>query len=140
MIKNILSISIDDAEVKRLFNKTRNITHYRRARLRANIVETLMMFHMHTDKNSHATLNAKKNVKKIFHSSIDEIYIGADFSISPDLSSVKDEKKKINLIIDEQNDEMIENDEKIFSSVNRKISNSKKRSRMSQSLNVFKKH
>ena len=52
MIKDILSISANDVEVKRLFNQNRDIFYSRRKRLQAKIIETLMMLHMHTDRNS----------------------------------------------------------------------------------------
>ena len=55
IIKNILSISVNDVEVKRLFNQNRDIFHYRRERLQTKIIEILIMLHMHTDWNSSDT-------------------------------------------------------------------------------------
>ena len=62
MTKDILSIFADDADVERLLNRIRNISHYRRARFRANSIEILMMLHMHTDKNSNDLLKENKDV------------------------------------------------------------------------------
>ena len=63
MIKDILSISINDVEIKRFFNQNRDIFHYRRERLQANTIETLMILHMHTGRNSNDT-NAISNMNK----------------------------------------------------------------------------
>ena len=61
IIENILSISTNDVEVKRLFNQDRDIFHYRRERLQTKTIETLMMLHMHTNRNSNDT-NAISNM------------------------------------------------------------------------------
>ena len=55
MIKNILLISTNDVEIKRLFNQNRDIFHYRRERLQAKTIETLMMLHIHTNRNANDT-------------------------------------------------------------------------------------
>ena len=63
MIKNILLISTNDVEVKRLFNQNRDIFHYRRERLQTKIIKTLMMLHMHTDRNSDVMSNINDDLK-----------------------------------------------------------------------------
>ena len=55
IIKNILSISVNDVEVKRLFNQNRDIFHYRRKRIQTKIIKTLMILHIHKDRNSSDT-------------------------------------------------------------------------------------
>ena len=55
MIKNILSISTNNVEIKRLFNQNCDIFSYHRERLQAKIIETLMMLYMHTNRNSNDT-------------------------------------------------------------------------------------
>ena len=55
MINFFLSMSVNNVEVKRLFNQNRDIFHYRRERLQTKIIETLMMLYMHTDQSSNDT-------------------------------------------------------------------------------------
>ncbi len=44
MIKNILSISVFDVEVERLFSMTRNVIIYRKNRFHEIIIENIMIF------------------------------------------------------------------------------------------------
>ena len=55
MIKDILSVSVSDVEIKRLFNQNRDIFHHRRERLQTKIIETLIILHIHTNRNSNNT-------------------------------------------------------------------------------------
>ena len=51
MIRNVLTILESETDVERLFNQKRDIIHYRRARLNAKTIQTLMMIRMHADRN-----------------------------------------------------------------------------------------
>ena len=51
MIRNVLTIFESETDVERLFNQKRDITHYRRIRLNAKTIQTLMMIRMHADRN-----------------------------------------------------------------------------------------
>ena len=63
MIKDILSISANNVEVKRLFNQNRDIFYYRRERLQTKIIKTLMILHMYTNRNSNAMSNINDDLK-----------------------------------------------------------------------------
>ena len=51
MIRNVLTIFESETNVERLFNQKRDIIHYRRIRLNAKTIQTLMMIRMHADRN-----------------------------------------------------------------------------------------
>ena len=51
MIRNVLTIFENETNVERLFNQKRDIIHYRRIRLNAKTIQTLMMIQMHADRN-----------------------------------------------------------------------------------------
>ena len=51
MARDVLAIPGSGAGVERLFNQGRDITHYRRARLDAKTIQTLMMIRMHAGRN-----------------------------------------------------------------------------------------
>ena len=66
IIKTILSISANNVEIKRLFIQNRYISYYRRERLQAKIIKTLMMLYIYTDENSNDTntiSNINNNLK-----------------------------------------------------------------------------
>ena len=93
MTKNVLSISADGVKVERLFNQTRNITQYRRTRLHANTIETLMMLRMHTEKNTNVSCD-DDNDENVNHHEINDVYIKTNIPSPSKLSEV-DEKKKM---------------------------------------------
>ena len=80
MIRNVLTIFESETDVERLFNQKRDITHYRRARLNAKTIQTLMMIRMHADRN-----------EQLIISSIDSILITESDTLNCD-----DMKKKAN--------------------------------------------
>ena len=82
MTKDVLAISTNDVEVEKLFNQNRNIIHYYRNCFHAITIATIMMFCMHTNKNSSMTLNNEKN-EKIKQS---KIYMNEDISTSSKLN------------------------------------------------------
>jgi hypothetical protein len=83
MTRDILAIAKNEAEIKRLFNQDRDITHYRRENLRVKTIETLMMIRMHTNKNEKNTTLFEKNISKNqlhFDQQNTTIYINAELN------------------------------------------------------------
>jgi hypothetical protein len=64
MTRDILTIAENKAEVKRLFNQERDITHYRRDNLRVKTIKMFMMIRIHTNKNENNFALLKKNISK----------------------------------------------------------------------------
>ena len=80
MIRNVLTIFENETNVERLFNQKRDIIHYRRIRLNAKTIQTLMMIRMHADRN-----------EQLIISSIDSILITESDTLNCD-----DMKKRAN--------------------------------------------
>ena len=110
MIKDILSISANDVEMKRLFNQDRDIFHYRRERLQTKIIKTLMMLHMHTNRNSDIMSNINDDLKSNDRNSKNEskndfrdidVFVKAKLNNESNVSSDNDSdnlmKKSVNL-------------------------------------------
>ena len=55
MTRDILSVSKNETDVERLFNQKRDIIHYRRIRLNAKTIKTLMMIRMHANRKKKLT-------------------------------------------------------------------------------------
>ena len=58
MIRNVLTIFESETDVKRLINQKRDIIYYRRIRLNAKTIQTLMMIRMHADRNEQLIISS----------------------------------------------------------------------------------
>jgi hypothetical protein len=107
MTRDILTIAESEAEVKRLFNQERDITHYRRDNFRVNMMKMLMMIRMHTSKNENNFALLKENTSKDqlhFDQQDQTIYIEAD--LIQDFESTLQIDDEKNLIIDNVKNEI----------------------------------
>ena len=103
MAKNVLSIPAGDAGVERLFNQARDITQYRRARLHATTIETLMMLRMHTGKNMHVSFDDDDNDDVKSHYQTDDVYVETNIPSPPELNEMNEKKN-------DENDDFIVNE------------------------------
>ena len=99
MTKNVLSISADDVEIKKLFNQIRNIIYYRRTRLHAITIEKLMMLRMHTEKNMNVSFDNDDDDNDVKHYSINNVYVKTNVFSFSELSEVNEKKNDENDVI-----------------------------------------
>ena len=136
MIRNVLTIFENETDVERLFNQKRDITYYRRARLNAKTIQTLMMIRMHADRNEQLiilsidsilitesdTLNCDDMKKRANNQKNVAIYVSAEhdqfFEVFADDQSEENSDKKTNL---NENFYNVINDEKFDREVNNLI-------------------
>ena len=136
MIRNVLTILENETDVERLFNQKRNIIYYRRIRLNAKTIQTLMMIRMHADRNEQLiilnidsilitksdTLNCDDMKKRTNNQKNVAIYVSAEhdqFSeIFADDQNEKNSDKKANL---DENLYNVISDEKFDRKVNNLI-------------------
>ena len=91
MTRNILSVSRNETDVERLFNQERNIIHYRRTRLNAKTIKTLMMIRMHANKKEKLTtesdtLNCENMKDRAKNHRNSETYSSAELYSSSEVS------------------------------------------------------
>ena len=90
MTRDILSVSKNETDVERLFNQKRDITYYRRIRLNAKTIETLMMIRMHANRKEKLTtefntLNCENMKNRAKNHRNSEIYSSAELYSSSEI-------------------------------------------------------
>jgi hypothetical protein len=135
MTRDILTIAKSEAEVKRLFNQERDITHYRRNNLRVKTMKMFMMIRIHTNKNENNFALLKENTSKdqLHLDQQDQtVYIKADLTQNFESTLQIDDEE--NLIIDNVKDEI----DFVLKSEEKNLSHRKKREE-NQFLNLKRK-
>ena len=136
MIRNVLTIFESETNVERLFNSKRDIIYYRRIRLNAKTIQTLMMIRMHADRNEQLiilnidsilitefdTLNCDDMKKKANNQKNVAIYVNAEHDQFSEIfandQNEKNSDKKANL---NENLYNVINDEKFDKEMNNLI-------------------
>ena len=129
-----MSISANDVKIEKLFNQTRNIIYYRRARLHAITIKTLMMLRMHTEKNMNVLFDDDDD-DDVKHHSINDVYVKTNVFSSSKLSEVNEKKNDENdiIILNETINAVIENSDDEMNLINtreRRITKKKQRNFM----------
>ena len=98
MIRNVLTIFENETNVERLFNQKRDIIYYRRIRLNAKTIQTLMMIRMHADKN-----------EQLIISSIDSILITESDTLNcDDMKKRANNQKNVAIYVNAEHDQFSE--------------------------------